>query len=139
MKGLRFGTRSNTYLEFYRQLKVKRRSEFSIEFKTSHRNGIIFYVANSRNVDFIALYMKNGRVSNCLFHIPISSMSYFTMNNAPFQIDRHFFCRSFMDLTVDLELLSFNLIDDTTMDNGMQPCLVELESTCKISFSSSTI
>ena len=75
MKGLRFGTRSNTYLEFYRQLKVKRRSEFSIEFKTSHRNGIIFYVANSRNVDFIALYMKNGRVSNRLFHISFSNLS----------------------------------------------------------------
>ena len=74
MKGLRFGTRSNTYLEFYRQLKVKRRSEFSIEFKTSHRNGIIFYVANSRNVDFIALYMKNGRVSNRLFHISFSNL-----------------------------------------------------------------
>ena len=64
MKGLRFGTRSNTYLEFNRKLNVKRRSEFSIEFKTTHRNGIIFYVANARNVDFIALYMKNGRVSN---------------------------------------------------------------------------
>ena len=76
MKGLRFGTRSNTYLEFYRQLKVKRRSEFSIEFKTSHRNGIIFYVANSRNVDFIALYMKNGRVSNRLFHISFSNLSF---------------------------------------------------------------
>ena len=47
----------------------------------------------------------------------------------PFKNDRHFFRRSFMDLTVDQELLSFNLIDDTTMDNGMQPCLAELEST----------
>ena len=64
MKGLRFGTKAGTYLEFHRQLKVKRRSEFSIEFKTTHRNGIIFYVANARNVDFIALFMKNGRVSN---------------------------------------------------------------------------
>lgn len=63
MKGLRFGTKAGTYLEFHRQLKVKRRSEFSIEFKTTHRNGIIFYVANARNVDFIALFMKNGRVS----------------------------------------------------------------------------
>ena len=41
---------------------MKRRSEFSIEFKTTHPNGIIFYVANDRNVDFIALFMKNGRV-----------------------------------------------------------------------------
>ena len=63
MKGLRFGTKENTFLEFNRQLKVKRRSEFSIEFKTTHRNGIIFYAANERNVDFIGLYMKNGRVS----------------------------------------------------------------------------
>ena len=62
-KGLRFGTKANTFLEFNRQLKVKKRSEFSIEFKTTHRNGIIFYIANERNVDFIALYMKQGRVS----------------------------------------------------------------------------
>ena len=54
MKGLRFGTKANTYLEFNRKLNVKRRSEFSIEFKTTHPNGIIFYVANDRNVDFIA-------------------------------------------------------------------------------------
>ena len=67
MKGLRFGTKANTYLEFHRQLKVKRRSEFSIEFKTTHPNGIIFYVANDRNVDFIALFMKNGRVGYNLY------------------------------------------------------------------------
>ena len=60
--GLRFGTKEETFLEFNRLLKVKKRSEFSIEFRTSSKDGIIFYVANKRNVDFISLYMKNGRV-----------------------------------------------------------------------------
>ena len=80
MKGLRFGTKAGTYLEFHRQLKVKRRSEFSIEFKTTHRNGIIFYVANARNVDFIALFMKNGRVSDVYIYTQIYIYIYIKHN-----------------------------------------------------------
>ena len=36
--------------------------------------------------------------------------------------------RSFMDLIVDRVRLSSNPTDDTTMDNGMQLCLVALGS-----------
>ena len=62
-KGLRFGTKPETLLEFNKHLKVRKLSEFKIEFKTSHPNGIIFYIANKRNSEFISLYMKGGHVS----------------------------------------------------------------------------
>ena len=48
--GLRFGTRPVTYLEFSRKLRVRKRSDFSIKFKTTETDGIIFYVANDRSV-----------------------------------------------------------------------------------------
>ena len=35
-KGLRFGTKPETLLEFNKHLKVRKLSEFKIEFKTSH-------------------------------------------------------------------------------------------------------
>ena len=60
--GLRFGTTKSTYLMFDRQLKIRRSSDFHIEFKTTHPDGIIFYIANERNVDFISLFMKEGRL-----------------------------------------------------------------------------
>ena len=37
-----------TYLEFNRKLKIRKKSEFSIKFKTTDADGIIFYVANDR-------------------------------------------------------------------------------------------
>ena len=60
--GLRFGAKSDTFLEFNRKLKVRKRSEFAIEFKTTETDGIIFYIANERNVDFIALFIKDGKL-----------------------------------------------------------------------------
>jgi len=38
--------------------------EFSLEFKTLSADGIIFYVAGDRHIDFIALYMKGGQVGD---------------------------------------------------------------------------
>ena len=35
----------------------------SVEFKTTAREGIIFYAAAVNQIDFIALYLKNGNVS----------------------------------------------------------------------------
>ena len=46
--GLRFGMKPVTYLEFNRKLKIRKKSEFSIKFKTTDADGIIFYVANDR-------------------------------------------------------------------------------------------
>jgi len=38
--------------------------EFSLEFKTLSAGGIMFYVADDRHIDFIALYMKGGQVGD---------------------------------------------------------------------------
>ena len=54
--------RRDTYLEFNRRLKIKRRSDFTIDFKTTEQDGIIFYTADERDIDFIALFLKGGQV-----------------------------------------------------------------------------
>lgn len=60
--GLRFGNKRETYLEFNKRLRLKRRSDLGIEFKTSAQEGIIFYVADEKNSDFIALFVKDGKL-----------------------------------------------------------------------------
>ena len=64
--GLRFGTRRETYLEFNKKLRIKRRANFGVEFKTNERNGIIFYIGDDKNNDFITLFVKNGLVSKTI-------------------------------------------------------------------------
>ena len=54
--------RRDTYLEFNRRLKIKRRSDFTIDFKTTEQDGVIFYTADERDIDFIALFLKGGQV-----------------------------------------------------------------------------
>uniref|UniRef100_A0A0K2UE20 Laminin subunit alphalike [Acyrthosiphon pisum] n=1 Tax=Lepeophtheirus salmonis TaxID=72036 RepID=A0A0K2UE20_LEPSM len=60
--GMRFGTKKESYLEFNRKLKIKKRSEFKIDLRTTKENGVILYTANERNIDFIALFMKKGKI-----------------------------------------------------------------------------
>ena len=43
--------------------KIYIKSSMSVEFKTTAREGIIFYAAAVNQIDFIALYLKNGNVS----------------------------------------------------------------------------
>ena len=57
------GTQKDTYLEFDRVLRIKKASNFGIEFKTTEKDGIVFYIADERNVDFIALLIKDGKVN----------------------------------------------------------------------------
>ena len=42
--------------------KVYIKSSISVEFKTTAREGVIFYAAAENQIDFIALYLKNGNV-----------------------------------------------------------------------------
>jgi hypothetical protein len=42
--------------------RIKMKYEFSLEFKTSFEEGVMFYVGDDRHIDFIALYMKGGKV-----------------------------------------------------------------------------
>ena len=44
------------------------RANFSLEFKTNSEEGILFYIANERQVDFVSLYLKDGQLNfafNC--------------------------------------------------------------------------
>ena len=56
------GMRRDTYLEFNRRLKIKRRSDFTVDFKTTEQDGVMFYTADERDIDFIALFLKGGQV-----------------------------------------------------------------------------
>lgn len=46
--------------------RIKMKFEFSLEFKTFSEEGIMFYVEDDRHIDFIALYMKGGKVCDTL-------------------------------------------------------------------------
>ena len=37
-------------------------SGFQIEFKTSHEEGVIFYVTSANNIDYVSLYLLEGKV-----------------------------------------------------------------------------
>ncbi|PVD23436.1 hypothetical protein C0Q70_16705 [Pomacea canaliculata] len=69
VSGVRFGLTSNSRQEYpVQQARIRIRSAFSVEFKTTGRNGLIFYVADAKHIDFIGLYMKEGRITysfNC--------------------------------------------------------------------------
>ena len=49
-------------MEFNKRLRLKKRSDFGVEFKTLASDGIIFYIADEKNSDFIALFVKNGKL-----------------------------------------------------------------------------
>jgi len=67
--GVQFGLKSDSRYE-YNNLPgwSSSRSEFSVDFKTTTSNGVIFYVAGDKHTDFTSLYLNNGRVTlafNC--------------------------------------------------------------------------
>lgn len=64
--GYRFGTTSDSRIEFMQiPAKIKNSYEISLRFRTNEADGVLFYAADSRHTDFIALYMQNGHV----FHV----------------------------------------------------------------------
>ena len=50
--------------------RLKMKYEFSLEFKTTYGDGIIFYIAdNDKHIDFIGLYLKDGKVNTLIQHV----------------------------------------------------------------------
>ncbi len=49
-------------MEFDKVLRIKKASSFGLEFRTTENDGIIFYISDERNVDFISLVIKDGKV-----------------------------------------------------------------------------
>ncbi|XP_058457360.1 laminin subunit alpha [Malaya genurostris] len=61
--GYRFGTGPFSHIEFNEiPQKTKKQYEFSLSFKTESSEGVLFYAADSRHTDFIALYLREGKV-----------------------------------------------------------------------------
>lgn len=61
--GYRFGTGPFSHIEFNEiPQKIKKQYEFSLSFKTEFSEGVLFYAADSRHTDFIALYLREGKV-----------------------------------------------------------------------------
>lgn len=62
--GYRFGTSGSSRIEFDSiPAKIKKSYDISLQFKTNEPDGVLFYAADSRHTDFIALYLQNGYVS----------------------------------------------------------------------------
>lgn len=63
--GYRFGTSTDSRIEFTQiPSKIKRSYDISLQFKTTSADGVLFYAADSRHTDFIALYLQDGKVSS---------------------------------------------------------------------------
>lgn len=61
--GFRFGTAIDSRIEFNDvPSKLRKGYDISLEFKTNHSDGVLFYAADSRHTDFIVLYLKDGYV-----------------------------------------------------------------------------
>lgn len=61
--GYRFGTSTDSRIEFTQiPSKIKRAYDISLQFKTTSSDGVLFYAADSRHTDFIALYLQDGKV-----------------------------------------------------------------------------
>ncbi len=58
--------RRDTYLRYDKKLKIrekiKKRSDFQVEFQTTDMDGVIFYIADKGHMDFIGLFLKNGQL-----------------------------------------------------------------------------
>lgn len=61
--GYRFGTRGDSRIEFSEwPAKMRKSYEVSLQFKTSEPDGVLFYAADQRHTDFVALYLRDGYV-----------------------------------------------------------------------------
>lgn len=62
--GYRFGTTVNSRIEI-KQIpsRMKKAYEISLEFKTESYEGVLFYAADPSHTDFVALYLKGGKVT----------------------------------------------------------------------------
>lgn len=69
--GYRFGTTTDSRIEFTQiPSKIKRSYDISLQFKTTSSDGVLFYAADSRHTDFIALYLQEGKVRSMYFCEP---------------------------------------------------------------------
>ncbi|CAH1391978.1 unnamed protein product [Nezara viridula] len=62
------GTMAGSRLEYFIQTKLRLKFDFSVDVKTGAKEGLIFYVSDHMHVDFVAVYISEGKVNfrfNC--------------------------------------------------------------------------
>lgn len=58
------GTRVGSRFEYSSfPFRSKTKFDFSLEFKTNYPDGVLLYVCGARHIDFVALYIKDGKVN----------------------------------------------------------------------------
>jgi len=66
LEGLRFGNGPDTRNEFnipsHIASSLTNKSEFQIEFKTTGSEGVLLYVTGAKQIDFVAIFMQEGRL-----------------------------------------------------------------------------
>ncbi len=63
--GYRFGTKTSSFIEFKPHTTATKTSyNFSLTFRTDKQNGLLFYGADERHTDFLAVYLKDGYVNH---------------------------------------------------------------------------
>lgn len=73
--GYRFGTTTGSYVEFMQiASKIRKSYEISLKFRTTESEGLLFYAADTRHTDFIALYMQDSHLHH-VFNIASSRAS----------------------------------------------------------------
>lgn len=61
--GYRFGTATDSRLEYEQgRGRYKNNHDFSVDFKTTDAEGLIFYVGDPKHLHFVSLYLTNGKV-----------------------------------------------------------------------------
>ena len=49
-------------MEYDKRLKIRKKSEFSLEFKATKDTGVIFYVSDEGHAEFLSLFLKDGQL-----------------------------------------------------------------------------
>lgn len=63
------GTQNGSRIEFS-SLSGRNKNvfDYSLDFKTSYPDGLLFYASDKGHIDFAALYIKGGKVKSLFFH-----------------------------------------------------------------------
>ena len=63
--GMRFGTKPDSFIEYLKKKlpdAMVDKFRFALEFKTTFENGLIFYMRHNERADFVALFVKGGKL-----------------------------------------------------------------------------
>jgi laminin alpha 3/5 len=84
--GYRFGTSLNSYIELESAPDSTRNTyDFSLTFRTSKQNGILFYASDDRHTDYVSVFLKDGYLNYVFscggFPVKITSKNQYDNND----------------------------------------------------------